>query len=117
MSSTYFSGSAGLARVLPFPAQIASRDSFPTDSLRHFELAAGALERAMDFGALLVTVRLAYKVAVWRNAAAGAIVTGHAATVAAIAFGMLAVLLLERSGEYRPCLSLLACGRPSDYCE
>lgn len=108
MSSTYYSGTAGLARVLPFPAQTAGPDNFAADGLRRFDLTASGLERTMDFGVLVLIVRLTPRIAMWGHEATGAMVTDQEATMAAIAFGLVAVLLLDRSGEYRRCLSLLA---------
>ena len=108
MSSTSYTGTSSLGRVIPFPAYSSVRTSSATEVLHRFEVAAGLLERAMDFCAVAVAVLLACRIDVAWRGPFGTHYSNQAVTVAASGFGMLMVLLLESSGDYRPCLSLLA---------
>ncbi len=106
MSSTSYTGAAPLGRVIPFPAYGEARSASQTDGVRRFELAASALERALDFCAVAVAVLLAKTIGGWWRGAPS--YSAEATTIAASGFGVLMVLLLEKRGDYRPCLSLLA---------
>ena len=106
MSSTSFTGTAPLGRVIPFPAHGEVRSAWQADGVRRFELAAAVLERGLDFCAVTVAVRLAYTISGWWRGAST--YSAETATIAASGFGVLMVLLLEKRGDYRPCLSLLA---------
>ncbi len=106
MSSTSYTGAAPLGRVIPFPAQGEARTALQANGARRFELAAGALERALDFCAVVAAVLLAATVQGWWRGSSRS--STEAVTVAASGFGVLMVLLLEKRGDYRPCLSLLA---------
>ena len=108
MSSTSYTGAAPLAQVIPFPAKDCTGMGLLAAGLRNFELATAALERAMDFCAVVAAVLLAYEIDGWWHRTAGPAYSFRAVTVTAALFGVLLVLLLEKSGDYRPCLSLLA---------
>jgi exopolysaccharide biosynthesis polyprenyl glycosylphosphotransferase len=106
MSSTSFTGTAPLGRVIPFPAYGEARTASLAEGVRRFELAAAALERTLDVCAVVVAVLLAYAISGWWRGAAQ--YSAESTTLAALGFGVLMVLLLEKRGDYRPCLSLLA---------
>ena len=105
MSSISYPTPATLARVLPFPPDLEARSLLQANGIRRFEFLASTLERAMDFCAVAAAVLLAARISGWWL---GSAYSAEAVAVAASAFGVLMVLLLEKRGDYRPCLSLLA---------
>lgn len=107
MSSTPYTSAAPLGPVIPFP-RARARSGPSADAIRGFELAAGAFERMMDFCAVVAAIWLAYWIhATWR----GPVETQYsknAVLAFAAGFAVVMVLLLEKHGDYRRCLSLLA---------
>src|SRR5271165_5851084 len=104
MSSTSYPGTAPLSSVIPFPSRTVGRSQRET-TLRGFETAVGAIERAMDFCAVALAVGAA---SYWVQVASGAHYPQERVFVCAASLGVLMVLLLDKHGDYRPCLSLLA---------
>jgi len=78
------------------------------DRVRRVEIVIGVVERLLDFLAVVAAVWAAYWInSSWRGGA-GAHYSNDAVLTAAAGFGLLMVLLLDKHGDYRPCLSLLA---------
>src|SRR5262252_6075635 len=108
MSSTSFSSAAPLGRIIPFPDRTGERTKTRELVIRHFEAAAGVVERVMDFCAVIAGLCLAYEIP---RALMGRKVfelrsdTGLAVSAG---FALIMVLLLEKNGDYRGCVSLLA---------
>ena len=108
MSSTPYTGTASLGHIIPFPSNAVARPGSHATSTQWFESVAGGIERLMDFCAVIAAVSLAHWIsATWRGTASSRD-SREAVLAAAAAFGALMVLLLERNGHYRTCLSLLA---------
>jgi exopolysaccharide biosynthesis polyprenyl glycosylphosphotransferase len=104
MSSTSYTGTSSLSPVIPFPYR-AVTGSQREQSLLEFEAAVGILERAMDFCA----VALATGAASWLMALIAETSCPRPRLIGCGAcLGVLMVLLLDKHGDYRPCLSLLA---------
>jgi lipopolysaccharide/colanic/teichoic acid biosynthesis glycosyltransferase len=107
MGSTSFSSAAPLGRVLPFPGRTEEHTKTRTLIIQHFEAVAGVVERVMDFCAVIVGLLLAYGI----PALMGRKVCdprSDAGLAASAGFALLMVLLLEKNGGYRSCVSLLA---------
>jgi len=104
MSSTSYPGAASLSPVIPFPSRTVT-GSYREQSRLSFEVAVGVLERAMDFCAVaLATCAASWIVGVCTSTRLSA----ERTFVCAASLGVLMVLLLDKHGDYRPCLSLLA---------
>jgi len=108
MGSTQYPGATSLNSVIPFPAQAEARDERTYDNVRRAELAFGLVERLLDFVVVMAAVGSAYWIhSIWRE-------SGHphysrdAVLMVAACFALLVVLLLDKHGDYRRCLSLLA---------
>ncbi len=104
MSSTSYPGTASLSPVIPFPSRTIDRAQWEK-SLHGFDAAVAAIERVTDFCAVVVAVEAA---AWWVRAANAAHCSPERVMICAISLGVLIVLLLDKNGDYRPCLSLLA---------
>jgi exopolysaccharide biosynthesis polyprenyl glycosylphosphotransferase len=108
MSSTPFSAATRFNHVFPFPAQTAPRRGATADAARAVEITISLAERLLDFVAVAAAVWSSYRVpAAWRP---GTPVhySNEAVFTTAAAFALLMVLLLDKHGDYRPCLGLLA---------
>ena len=96
--------------VIPFPSTAAaSRSGAPEVSVpRRLASSMGAVERLLDWLAVVSGVLLPFAINVARHGHSQ--IAASNATIAEIAalFGFAVVLLLERHGAYRPYLSLLA---------
>ena len=90
--------------VIPFPARTVG-GSQREQSLVAFEAAVGLLERVMDFSAVAIAAETASRLTQF---VAGRQCSRENVLVFAICLGVLMVLLLDKHGDYRPCLSLLA---------
>jgi hypothetical protein len=108
MSATHYSNATRLRPVIAFPAHSAARSGAAAETVRRLEVVIGLAERLLDFLAVIAAVWSSYWVhAAWREGAR-AHYSNDAVLVAAAGFGLLIVLLLDKHGDYRPCLSLLA---------
>jgi exopolysaccharide biosynthesis polyprenyl glycosylphosphotransferase len=108
MSSIQYSGASPLNSVIPFPVQSDVRIAMAADNVRRVEFAIGLVERALDFLAVVAAVWSAYRIdAAWRDGAR-AHYANNSVLATAAGFGLLMVLLLDKHGDYRSCLSLLA---------
>jgi exopolysaccharide biosynthesis polyprenyl glycosylphosphotransferase len=108
MSSTQYPGSTPLSSVIPFPVPSDGKTGAAADNVRRVEIAIGVLERLLDFMAVVAAVWSAYWIHVaWREGPR-AHYANDSVLVAAAGFGILMVLLLDKHGDYRPSLSLLA---------
>ena len=109
MSSTSFSNTASLSRVVSSPVPSADQTATTRGEIvRHFEAAAGLFERMVDICVVTAGLYLAYGVQralLGRNAFAIRNDTGLAASAG---FALLLVLLLEKNGDYCACGSLLS---------
>jgi exopolysaccharide biosynthesis polyprenyl glycosylphosphotransferase len=104
MSSTSYPAPASLNPVIPFPSRTVGR-SQRQQALLGFEAAVGVIERAMDFCAVALAVGIASRCV---RFAVGTQCSPDRVLVCAASLGALMVLLLDKHGDYRPCLSLLA---------
>ena len=78
------------------------------DNVHRVEFAIGLVERLLDFLAVVAAVWSAYWIdAAWREGSRAHYANDSVLATAA-GFGLLMVLLLDKHGDYRPCLSLLA---------
>jgi len=102
MSSTQFSGISAVSRVIPFPPREEAGVGAGLDGL------VGAIERLADFLAVSAGVWASYWMDVAVQGRAEGPFSNDAVLAAAAGFGLLVVLLLDKYGDYRPCLSLLA---------
>ena len=85
-----------------------AREGLALDSIRRVEIAIGLAERTLDFLAVMAAVCLACWIhAAWREGAR-AHYSNNCMLAVAAGFALLMVLLLEKHGDYRSCLSLLA---------
>ncbi len=108
MSSTQYPGATPLSSVIPFPVPSDGQTAAAADNVHRVEVAIGVLERLLDFMAVVAAVWSAYWIhAAWRDRPQ-AHYANDSVLVAAVGFGLLIVLLLDKHGDYRPCLSLLA---------
>jgi exopolysaccharide biosynthesis polyprenyl glycosylphosphotransferase len=108
MSSTHYTGATSLGAVIPFPGRGDVRSGVSTNTIRHLEVAIGLVERLLDFAATFAAVWSAYWIhAAWREGAR-AQYSNDSVLLTAAGFALLMVLLLDKHGDYRPCLSLLA---------
>ncbi len=108
MSSTQYPGATSLGPVIPFPSQAEGQTAVATENLRRVEIAIGLAERLLDFLAVVVGVWCSYWIhAAWREGPR-AHYSNEAVLIAASGFAMLMVLLLDKHGDYKPCLSLMA---------
>lgn len=108
MSSTPFSAATRLSQVLPFPAQAAPGRGATADAARWAEIAISLAERLLDFVAVAAAVWSSYWIQAAWHAATPAHYSNEAVVATAAGFAVLMVLLLDKHGDYRPCLSLLA---------
>ena len=108
MISTQYPGVASIRRVIPFPSRGEARTGARIDALGRFDAVIGAIERLMDFLAVVAGVWASnWAHAAWREQG-GSHFSNEAVLTAAAGFALVMVLLLEKYGDYRPCLSLLA---------
>ncbi len=108
MSSTQYPNAGQLSSVISFPAQSGAWAGAATDNLRRVEIAIGLIERLLDFLAVVAAVWSAYWIpAVWREGSRSHY-ANDSVLVTAAGFAVLMVLLLDKHGDYRACLSLLA---------
>ena len=108
MSSTQYPNAAQLSSVISFPAQSGARPGAATDNLRRVEIAIGLMERLLDFLAVVAAVWSAYWIHdAWREGMQAHYANDSVLATAA-GFALLIVLLLDKHGDYRACLSLLA---------
>jgi len=108
MSSTQYPGATPLSSVIPFPTHDDARTGAATDAVRHMEFAIGLAERLLDFLAVVAAVWSAYWIHVAWHDGTRSNYANDAVLVTAVGFGLLMVLLLDKHGDYRACLSLLA---------
>ena len=73
-----------------------------------FDLAIGALERALDLLAVAGGILVAYWLGAMRIDHYATVCSTGAVLIAGVGFGLLVVLLLDKYGDYRPDISLLA---------
>ena len=106
MSSTSYSGTSSLGTVIPFPGGIA-RANGSAEAAEWFDSAIGVLQRAMDLVAVALGVWAAYRIGATRMDHTPTYSTSTVLSTA-IGFGILVVLLLEKYGDYRRDISLLA---------
>jgi exopolysaccharide biosynthesis polyprenyl glycosylphosphotransferase len=108
MSSTQYPGATPLSSVIAFSTHAAARPVASAESAHRVEIAISLVERILDFLAVVGAVWSAYWIhAAWREGARPHY-SNDAVLVAAAGFALLMVLLLDKHGDYRPCLSLLA---------
>jgi exopolysaccharide biosynthesis polyprenyl glycosylphosphotransferase len=107
MSSTQYSGATPRSSVIPFPASIDSVSGVAIETVRRVEIAIGLLERLLDSLAVVAAVWTAHWMATWREGG-NAHYSNESLLTAAALFALLMVLMLDKHGDYRPCLSLLA---------
>ena len=108
MSTTPYSSVPAISRVIPFPSRGEAPAGIRLGGVCRFDVAIGAIERLMDFLAVVAGVWGSYWVhAAWRERG-GAHISNDAVLTAAAGFAVVVVLLLEKYGDYQPCLSLLA---------
>ncbi len=96
--------------VVPFPAAASERQrgGFVLNAPRRFESFIAVGERLLDWLAVLCGVLLPIECYRLRHRAYVANVSSAAVAETAALFALMVVLLLEKHGEYRPYLSLLA---------
>ncbi len=108
MSSTQYPGATPLSPVILFPSQAEARTGIATENVRHVEIAVGLAERLLDFLAVVAAVWASYWIhAAWREGPQ-AHYSDEAVLITASGFALLMVLLLDKHGDYKPCLSLMA---------
>jgi exopolysaccharide biosynthesis polyprenyl glycosylphosphotransferase len=110
MSSTPFSGTTRLSTVIPFPAHGVTGLAGPANALRRAEFAITLVERLLDFAAVIAAVWTAYWLPATWYGGLGPQYSNGSVLITAAGFAVLMVLLLDKHGAYRPCLSLLAVG-------
>jgi exopolysaccharide biosynthesis polyprenyl glycosylphosphotransferase len=108
MSFTQYPGATPLSSVIPFPVQSEAQARAVTENARLVEIAMGMVERLLDFLAVVAAVWSAYWISAASRNGARAQYTNNSVLVTAAAFALLIVLLLDKHGDYRSCLSLLA---------
>jgi exopolysaccharide biosynthesis polyprenyl glycosylphosphotransferase len=107
MSTTHFPNAAPLGTVIPFPRHLEQRGEKLEARLRLFESSVAVAERGMDFVVVAATILGMWKLAGPWQGTGGAGYSGNVLAITA-ACALLMVLLLEKNGGYRPCMSLLA---------
>lgn len=108
MSTTRYPGAVPLGGVIPFPVRPEAQTGATVENVRRVEFAVGLIERLLDFVAVMAGVCSAYWIDVAWNGRARVVSANDSVLVAAAGFALLMVLLLDKHGDYRPCLSLLA---------
>src|SRR5215831_9287140 len=108
MSSTSYTGTHSLSPVIPFPRPIASRAALSAEIAAWFDLAVGAIERGMDILAVAAGSCIAHWMGTMRIHAEATRYSTSAVVATAIGFGLLVMLLLDKLGDYRRDISLLA---------
>jgi exopolysaccharide biosynthesis polyprenyl glycosylphosphotransferase len=94
--------------VIPFPV-VATHSGYGTTAGRcRLNSCLGVIERVSDFAAILLATLVAWSIAGWVEETSWAWVPATPVQRYAALFSLLFVLLLEKHGEYRPYLSLLA---------
>jgi len=100
---------SGMGLVIPFPsAAHRSRPGADIRGTRGRFASIGVLERLLDFAAVMSAVLLCCRIYGWVSAHPQAGLPTISLINSAALFSLLFVLLLEKHGEYRPYLSLLA---------
>jgi exopolysaccharide biosynthesis polyprenyl glycosylphosphotransferase len=108
MSTRPFSDASRCSTLLPFPAPATAGVDAAADGTRRAEFAISLVERVLDFMAVLAAVWLAcWSQALWHEGTRLDYSKGAMLATTA-GFAVLIVLLLDKHGDYRPCLSLLA---------
>src|SRR5271169_3160047 len=108
MGATQYPGAAPLSTVIPFPVRSESQTGAAGENVRRVELAIGLIERLLDFVSVMAGVCSACWIeAAWRGRPRVHSLNASV-LLAAAGFGLVMVLLLDKHGDYRPCLSLLA---------
>src|SRR5271165_6032951 len=108
MSTTPYTNVAPLGSVIPFPYRAEQRAKTKATWLRRVDSGLAVVERVMDFAAVCVAVIASCKLTAGWSGYGDTGYAREAIGTVAVACGLLTVLLLERYGDYRPCLSLLA---------
>ena len=108
MSSTPYSGTQSLSPVIPFPARTGARAGISSEAGEWFDVATGALQRGMDLLAVATGIWAAYWISATRLEPTAVRYSSAAVLITAAGFGLLVVLLLDKCGDYRPDVSLLA---------
>jgi hypothetical protein len=108
MSSTQYSGTQLFSHVIPFPAPVVAVPGVSVEATERFDHAVGALERVMDILAVAAGVWSAYWIGVTRINPGVVRYSRDGIVTVGVGFGLLVVLLLEKYGDYRPDISLLA---------
>jgi len=107
MSTTPYTGTAPLGAVLPFPSRETGSSGADEARLRRFDLTTAAFERAMDLAAVVAAVLATHFLGGPWYGSAERFATSDV-VAAGCGAGLLLVLLLDKHGAYRPCVSLLA---------
>ena len=96
--------------VIPFPSTAPAnrRGASAVSAPRRLASSMGAIERLLDWFAVVAGVLLPFAINVAQRRHQANAVSNAAVFDAAALIGLMVVLLLERYGEYRPYLSLLA---------
>jgi exopolysaccharide biosynthesis polyprenyl glycosylphosphotransferase len=108
MSTTHITNPAPLGLVIPFPLETGQRADKQARWMRHFDAVVPILERTADFFATGIAVFTACRLSSHWNAWNTNTISANQMGVAVALCGLLMVLLLDKHGDYRPCLSLLA---------